>query len=149
MPDLALRAGASELGEAIRDLGRTFREAGLQTAALDARLLASHVCALSPEEAIAEPKFILSPEMTARIHEAAARRLAGEPVSRIIGRREFWGLPFSLSPHTLDPRPETELLVETVLDYVRKTANRYKELKPLARLLDSFDDKAPDVRYTF
>jgi release factor glutamine methyltransferase len=47
------------------------------------------------------------------------RRLAGEPVSRIIGRREFWGLSFRISPNTLDPRPETELLVEAVLDYVR------------------------------
>lgn len=91
----------------------------MQTAALDARLLASHVCALTPEETIAKPGFMLSPEMTARINEVAARRLAGEPVSRIIGRREFWGLPFNLSPHTLDPRPETELLVEAVLDYVR------------------------------
>jgi release factor glutamine methyltransferase len=62
---------------------------------------------------------MLSPEITMRINEAAVRRLAGEPVSRIIGHREFWGLRFSLSPHTLDPRPETELLVNAVLDYVR------------------------------
>ena len=119
MPDPAPSQGPGELGDIIRGLGRIFREAGLQTAALDARLLASHVCALTPEETIANPGFMLSPEMTARINEAAARRLAGEPVSRIIGHREFWGLPFSLSPHTLDPRPETELLVEAVLDYVR------------------------------
>jgi len=118
MPNPALPQGSGELGETIRGLGRIFREAGLQTAALDARLLASHVCKLSPEETIAKPRFMLSPEITARINEAAARRLAGEPVSRIIGHREFWGLPFSLSPHTLDPRPETELLVEAVLDYV-------------------------------
>ena len=119
MPDPAPSQGPGELGDVIRGLGRIFREAGLQTAALDARLLASHVCALTPEETIAKPRLMLSPEMTARINEAAARRLAGEPVSRIIGHREFWGLPFSLSPHTLDPRPETELLVEAVLDYVR------------------------------
>ena len=119
MPDSALPQGPGELGEAIRGLGRIFREAGLQTAALDARLLVSHVCELSPEETIAKPSFMLSPEMTAGIKQAAVRRLAGEPVSRIIGHREFWGLPFSISPHTLDPRPETELLVEAVLDYVR------------------------------
>ena len=119
MPDPASPKGPSELYEAIRELGRVFREAGVHTAGLDARLLASHVCALTPEQTIAEPGFMLSPEMTVRINEVAARRLAGEPVSRIIGYREFWGLPFSLSPHTLDPRPETELLVEAVLDYVR------------------------------
>jgi release factor glutamine methyltransferase len=119
MPDLALLEKPSELCEVIRGLGRIFREAGVQTAGLDARLLASHVCALTPEQTIAEPGFMLSPEMTVRINEVAARRLAGEPLSRILGYREFWGLPFGLSPHTLDPRPETELLVEAVLDYVR------------------------------
>jgi release factor glutamine methyltransferase len=131
MPDLALLEGPSELCEAIRGLGRIFREAGVQTAGLDARLLASHVCALTPEQTIAEPGFMLSPEMTVRINEVAARRLAGEPVSRILGYREFWGLPFSLSPHTLDPRPETELLVEAVLDYVRAeglSASRFRIL---------------------
>jgi release factor glutamine methyltransferase len=119
MPDPASPKGPRELYEAIRELGRVFREAGVHTAGLDARLLASHVCALTPEQTIAEPGFMLSPEMTVRINEVAARRLAGEPVSRIIGYREFWGLLFGLSPHTLDPRPETELLVEAVLDYVR------------------------------
>ena len=113
-------SGAPELGEAIRELGRMFRDAGLETAALDARLLASHACSLSSEAAIANPRFKLSPAMTARLQEAAARRLNSEPVSRIIGQREFWGLSFALSPHTLDPRPETELLVEAVLDYVRE-----------------------------
>jgi release factor glutamine methyltransferase len=119
MPDPAFPEGPRELCEAIRGLGRAFREAGVQTAGLDARLLASHVCALTPEQTIAEPGFMLSPEMTVRINEVAARRISGEPVSRIIGYREFWGLPFGLSPHTLDPRPETELLVEAALDYVR------------------------------
>jgi release factor glutamine methyltransferase len=119
MPDPAPFQWSVELGDVIRGLGRIFREAGLQTAALDARLLTSHVCELTPEETIAKSRLMLPPEMTARINEAAARRLAGEPVSRIIGYREFWGLPFRLSPHTLDPRPETELLVEAVLDYVR------------------------------
>ncbi len=120
MPDLALHERRANSATRSAGWARLFRQAGVQTAALDARLLASHACELSPEETIAKPNFALSPEMTARIREAADRRLAGEPVSRIIGRREFWGLPFSLSPHTLDPRPETELLVEAVLGYVRE-----------------------------
>jgi len=132
MPDQGFLERPGELGEVIRGLGRVFREAGLQTAGLDARLLASHVCAFSPEATIANPRFALSTEMTARLSEVAARRLAGEPVSRIIGCREFWGLPFSLSPHTLDPRPETELLLEAVLDYVR--ARRLTEAR--LRILD-------------
>ncbi len=120
MPELSLLAPNGEIGEAIRRLSKVFCEAGVQTAALDARLLVSHACALTPEETIARQRFALSPEMADRMKKAAARRLAGEPVSRIVGQREFWGLPFSLSPHTLDPRPETELLVEAVLGYVRE-----------------------------
>lgn len=118
--EFCLDPTVAELGAAIRRLGRIFRAAGLNTAALDARLLASHICALSPEAAIANQRFKLSPAMIERINDAALRRLNGEPVSRIMGRREFWGLCFELSPHTLDPRPETELLVEAVLDYARR-----------------------------
>jgi len=50
-----------------------------------------------------------------RAEAYAARRAAGEPLSRIVGRREFWGLAFVLSPETLDPRPETETIVEAAL----------------------------------
>jgi release factor glutamine methyltransferase len=59
----------------------------------------------------------VSADEAARIASFAARRLGGEPVSRILGRREFWGLSFNISPDTLDPRPETEVLVETVLSH--------------------------------
>ena len=47
-----------------------------------------------------------------RVREFATRRAAGEPLSRIVGKREFWGLSFTISPQVLDPRPETESLVE-------------------------------------
>jgi release factor glutamine methyltransferase len=108
------------VGEAVRGLAERFRKAALPSPALDARLLAAHACGLSQEETISNATLPLSPEMMASLNEAAARRLSGEPVSRIVGRREFWGLRFKLSPHTLDPRPETELLVEAVLDHVRE-----------------------------
>ena len=57
MPDPALPGLATELGDAIRGLSKVFREAGVPAAALDARLLASHVCKLSPEETIAKPEL--------------------------------------------------------------------------------------------
>ena len=53
-----------------------------------------------------------SPEQLAALEQLAQRRLAGEPVSRIVGEREFWGLTFKLNDATLVPRPETEMLVE-------------------------------------
>jgi release factor glutamine methyltransferase len=107
------------LSGAISQFSNVFRNADIDTAALDARLLVAEAAGLSLEETIVNRDLFLSGAVQERIGAFAARRLAGEPVSRIIGRREFWGLPFGLSPHTLDPRPETELLVETVLAYVR------------------------------
>jgi len=107
------------LGDAVRRLADIFRQAGLSTAQLDARILAAEACGLSREDAILRPDAALSAGEARRITDFAARRLAREPVSRILGRREFWGLSFSISPDTLDPRPETELLVETVLDHAK------------------------------
>ncbi|MBL8676646.1 MAG: peptide chain release factor N(5)-glutamine methyltransferase, partial [Alphaproteobacteria bacterium] len=52
------------------------------------------------------------------IQDWLARRLRGEPLSRIKGMREFWSLPFQLNEHTLDPRPESELIVEAVLKWI-------------------------------
>jgi release factor glutamine methyltransferase len=88
------------------------------TAQLDARLLAAEACGLSREESILRTSLPLRTGEAQRLAGFAARRLAGEPVSRIVGRREFWGLSFSLSPAVLDPRPETELLAETVRDHI-------------------------------
>ncbi|MGC9957599.1 peptide chain release factor N(5)-glutamine methyltransferase, partial [Roseiarcus sp.] len=65
-----------------------------------------------------------------KVEEFAARRAAGEPLSRIVGKREFWGLDFTISPQVLDPRPETETIVEASLRLLR---DRRKE--PL-RILD-------------
>lgn len=62
----------------------------------------------------------ISADWAAALEAAALRRLAGEPVSRIIGEREFWGLKFGLNEATLDPRPETELLVAEAIALVEK-----------------------------
>ncbi len=108
------------LGGEVRRLGELFRQAGHSSPQLDARILAAEACGLAPEDAILRPGAHVSSPQAQRIADFAARRLAGEPVSRIIGRREFWGLSFNISPDTLDPRPESELLVETVLDHVKR-----------------------------
>ncbi len=106
-------------GGAVRKLGRLFEEAGLGSPMLDARILVAEACGRGAAELILEREAPITAGEAARIANFAARRLAGEPVSRILGRREFWGLCFRISPDTLDPRPETELLVETVLSHVK------------------------------
>jgi release factor glutamine methyltransferase len=102
--------------QALRNLRRVLSEAGFETAALDARLLVLAALAIAPTDLIARPGTALTPDETERLAALARRRLAHEPVARIVGEREFWGLPFRLSPETLVPRPDTETVVETALD---------------------------------
>ncbi|MGF9760252.1 peptide chain release factor N(5)-glutamine methyltransferase [Microvirga sp. 0TCS3.31] len=101
---------------ALRELRRALTEAGFETAALDARLLLLTALGISATDLITSPDIPLTPEQAEALAAFVRRRLNHEPVARIIGEREFWGLPFHLSPETLVPRPDTETLVETALD---------------------------------
>jgi release factor glutamine methyltransferase len=108
----ATRAGA------LRELRQTLAGAGFETAALDARLLVLAALRIPAAELIARPNRPLAPPEAETLAAFARRRLAHEPVARIVGEREFWGLPFGLSPETLVPRPDTETVVETALGLV-------------------------------
>ncbi len=101
--------------EALALLCRTFAKAGLDTPDLDARLLLADALQVDAVEIAVRLHRPLGPEAAARLAGFARRRLAREPIGRILGRREFWSLPFALSPETLEPRPETETVVETAL----------------------------------
>lgn len=111
------------LGELTRALARSLRAHDVPTPERDARLLICHACGLSHERFAAHPeRRVTTPELE-RIRRARERRCAREPVSRITGLREFWGLEFELGPHSLDPRPDTETLVQTVLELGRERAS--------------------------
>ncbi|MFC7396218.1 peptide chain release factor N(5)-glutamine methyltransferase [Chelatococcus sp. GCM10030263] len=113
--------------QARRLLARAFDAAGLATPALDARVLLCEALAITTTELATRPEKALG-ESAAQLAAFAARRLGGEPVARIRGMQEFWGMPFLLSPATLVPRPETETLVETALAAVAG--------RPAPRILD-------------
>ncbi|MFO1110593.1 MAG: peptide chain release factor N(5)-glutamine methyltransferase [Bradyrhizobium sp.] len=102
-----------------RALATRLQSAGVDSAELDARLLVGHALDLDLTGMIAAANRVLSTEESRRIDALARRRLAGEPVARIVGHREFWGLRLSLSPATLVPRPDTETVVELALDMLR------------------------------
>lgn len=88
------------------------------TPALDARLLLQQAAGLSHEKLIADPQRLIPAQASAKFREFLARRLAGEPVSRILGEREFYGRAFHITPATLDPRPDTETLIEAALAFM-------------------------------
>ena len=98
---------------------------------LDARLLLGAVLDLDLTGLISQAARLLTPQDIAALERALRRRIAGEPVARILGVREFWGLPFRLSPDTLVPRPDTETVIEAVLDIVRANAWQGRGLRIL------------------
>ncbi|MGL4526308.1 MAG: peptide chain release factor N(5)-glutamine methyltransferase [Aestuariivirga sp.] len=88
------------------------------TAALDARLLLQAAANVNHEDIIAEPDRILSAQALAGFEAFVMRRLAHEPVSRILGARDFYGRSFRLTPDVLDPRPDTETLIDAALTLI-------------------------------
>ena len=105
-----------------RDLGRKFKAAGIESPELDARVLVGAALGLELTELVTRSTAKLSRDDAARLAAFADRRLGGEPIARIIGEKEFWGLRFKLSPDTLVPRPDTETLVAAALDFARTTS---------------------------
>lgn len=115
---------AMTLAEALLEARRQFAAAGLSDAAFEARLLLGGLLGLSSTEVFTGGDRPLMPEESARIADAIARRLKREPVHRILGRREFYGLDLGLSAETLEPRPDTEVLVEAMLEPLRRIVAR-------------------------
>jgi release factor glutamine methyltransferase len=90
-----------------------------ESAELDARELIGHALGLDLTGMISAANRALTPDESDRVEVLVKRRLAGEPVARILGQKEFWGLRLSLSPATLVPRPDTETVVELALQMLR------------------------------
>ncbi|MBR1170673.1 peptide chain release factor N(5)-glutamine methyltransferase [Bradyrhizobium liaoningense] len=103
-----------------RALAAQLRSAGLDEAELDARILISAALGLDLTGLIAQAARPLTAAEASRLAQHTQRRIAGEPVARILGTREFWGLPFRLSEATLVPRPDTETVVELALEILRE-----------------------------
>lgn len=104
--------------EALGVLKRAFAAAGIDTPDLDARLLLCDIAGIDATKLITSPATAIGDAAEA-LTGAMKRRLAREPVSRILGWREFYGRRFDVTPATLDPRADSETLIDSALDYVR------------------------------
>ncbi|MBJ3778484.1 peptide chain release factor N(5)-glutamine methyltransferase [Acuticoccus mangrovi] len=107
--------GDIDLAGLYTTLKRVFREAGLPTPDLDARLLVIETLGVSTAQLIANPRLPISEELARELNERARLRLSGQSIGRILGRRAFWSLDLRLNRDTLEPRPETETVVELAL----------------------------------
>ena len=96
----------------MREAAQRLTAAGVVGAPRDVRLLLAHAMGIAPVDVILRETDAVDPVLLTAFAQLVARRERGEPVSRIRGWREFYGRRFTISPAVLDPRPETELLVE-------------------------------------
>jgi len=119
-----MTGAAPTAAEALRDAIPRLAAAGVPDPARDVRRLMAHALHIAPDRLMLDLSRALSQPEAATFNAALAARMARQPVSQIIGYRLFWGREFRVTPATLDPRPETELLVEAALAV------------PFARVLD-------------
>jgi release factor glutamine methyltransferase len=103
------------IGALRHSMATQLRERGIESAELDARILLVHALGMEDAAILAQSEAKVPEDARRRLEGFVERRLAGEPVARIVGRKEFWSLPFRLGPDTLVPRPETETAVEAAL----------------------------------
>jgi release factor glutamine methyltransferase len=115
LPSSSAKSTHDTVGMARRRLAQQFGLAGLDTPDLDARILIGHALALDHAALIAQAEHRLTSAEARAIAALETRRLTREPVARIVGVKEFWGLPLKLSADTLIPRPDTETVVEAAL----------------------------------
>ena len=119
----------ASLSDVLKKTRKLFRDRKLDNADLDARLLVEFFTSTTRKDEILNPDFQVGNDALQRLDKAIVERLNGKPVYRIIGKREFYGLEFHLSADTLEPRDDTEVLVDLVLPEIRSIADRYGEAK--------------------
>lgn len=106
----------SDAGTLLRALTARFQAAGIDSARLDARLLVAEVLGVEPLYLATHPELVANAQQQTAIEAMAVRRENREPISHILGRRGFWTLDLRVTKDTLDPRPDTETLVQGILD---------------------------------
>ncbi len=117
-PNPSPQGGGEKVTNILRAARRALEERNNPAPSLDARLLLQEAAGISREALIADPGLEIPAEAAQRFRALLDRRLAGEPVSRILGYREFYGRRFTIGAATLDPRPDTETLIEAALSFL-------------------------------
>jgi release factor glutamine methyltransferase len=117
-PDLD--QGQASIASLLRQATEGLRRAGIEEAAGDTRRLLSAVTGFSAARLLARPEHAVAADQARKFGELVERRRRREPVARILGEAEFYGRLFKLSPATLQPRSDTELLISVTLELVQR-----------------------------
>ena len=116
---MAVTARPTDARAAVVHVRERLRDAGVEEAHLEADVLVRHVLGLERADLLARPETPLAPAQSAMLEGLLARRERREPLAYLLGRREFHGLDFRVTPAVMVPRPETETLVEEALAWAR------------------------------
>jgi release factor glutamine methyltransferase len=114
--------------EALRWAVLKLQQEKIESASLDSRILLEYVLGVSREQLLFALDQPMSAEQYARFEMLVEKRAQRQPIAQLIGKREFWGMNFVVNEHTLDPRPDSEALVEYVLERVENRADIFKVL---------------------
>jgi release factor glutamine methyltransferase len=109
------------IGRALADARKALTEAGVDSAALDARLLVAAALGATIEHVVAWPERTLDEATEARLGALLERRVARVPMAQLLGRREFWNRDFAVTADVLTPRPDSETLIAAVLEQLDRT----------------------------
>jgi release factor glutamine methyltransferase len=112
---------ANTLGSAFEQAFQMLKEAGVGEARLDARLLVAHATENETATIFGFPERPIENQQVLLLEASLRRRIAREPMAYILKTREFWSLPFIVSSDTLVPRPDSETLIEAVLEHIPET----------------------------
>lgn len=121
-----------KISELLQQAKLSLEQVGIETAALEARVLLCHVCKITEVEVIACPDRSIEEQSLTEYFDLVARRCQRIPLAHLLGTREFWGLEFHVNAHTLIPRPETEFAVESGVNCARRIFKKTGQ----ARILD-------------
>jgi release factor glutamine methyltransferase len=112
---------SSDVGRALLAAARRLKETGSDSPQLDSAVLMAHVLGVSKGWLYAHPNRLLTPDEIARFEELVRHRMCQEPVAYLVGFKPFYGLDITVDRTVLIPRPETEILVDRVLEHVRRS----------------------------
>ena len=101
------------------DIRQELRQAGIEAATLEARELVCYAAGKTRQELMRDARLYVPQAVEEQVRALVQRHLAGEPVAYLIGEWEFYGLPLDISEHVLIPRPDTEVLAEKAIDFVK------------------------------
>ncbi len=120
-----------KLSELLQQAKQSLKQAGIKTAALEARVLLCHVCKITEVEVVACPDRLIEGQQAKEFFNLVARRSQRIPLAYLLGVREFWGLEFHVDAHTLIPRPETEFAVEIAVLCARRIVKQSGQVRIL------------------